>query len=64
MDSTNATLKTSNDEVDELCGCTGKEKTRSRRVLKEFHESWCFYHQHLEDQFKEALEKWKDKHNG
>ena len=42
-------LLSKNNEVEELCGCSGKEKTLSRRVQKEFHESWCFYYLHLED---------------
>lgn len=53
-------LDTQNLEVDELCGCTGKEKTRSRRVLKEFYETWCFYYFHVEEQSKKASEELKN----
>lgn len=38
-----------NKQVDELCGCTGKEKTRSNRILEKYHEPWCFYYMYLSD---------------
>ena len=56
FDFTDEILTYNNDQVDELCGCTGREKTRSRRVLREFHEDWCFYHMFLLDQEKEMKE--------
>lgn len=61
-DFTEQMLDNQNQEVDELCGCTGKEKTRSRRVQKQFHESWCFYYMHVEDQMKRQLDQWKSTH--
>jgi hypothetical protein len=54
-DFTDEILHNQNEEVDELCGCPGKEKTRSNRVLKEHHESWCFYYMHVEDKMKKML---------
>lgn len=56
-DFTDEMLDVQNQEVDELCGCPGKEKTRSNRVLKKFHESWCFYTMHVEDQLKKMAEE-------
>lgn len=49
-DPTEEILENQNHEVDNLCGCAGKEKTRSRRVLQQFHEPWCFYWLHCEEQ--------------
>ena len=40
-------LTKQNSKVNELCGCLGSESTWSRRILKEVHEQWCFYFQHL-----------------
>lgn len=60
----NEILIKQNEEVTELCGCTGREKTWSRRVLKAFHDPWCFYYMHLTDLQKEASwtkRKWDDK---
>lgn len=49
-----------NKEVDELCGCPGKEKTFSRRIKSIYHEKWCFYYMHCQDKYQEALLKWKE----
>ena len=52
-----AILDNQNQEVDDMCGCPGKEKTRSNRVHKKFHEDWCFYYMHVEDQVKKMVEE-------
>lgn len=54
-DTDNKALIKENADVDELCGCNGKQKTMSRRILKINHESWCFYYMHLEEQLREAM---------
>lgn len=47
-------LDQDNTQVDELCACPGKQLTRSRRVLKENHEDWCWYFMHVTDKQKAA----------
>lgn len=49
-------LEQQNQEVDDLCGCPGKTKTRSRRVLKIHHEEWCFYYMHCTEKTRTLLD--------
>lgn len=58
-DFTEEMLRNQNEEVEDLCGCRGKEKTWSNRVLKENHEEWCFYFQHVDDKQRALLDRWK-----
>ena len=55
-------LDNQNQEVDDMCGCTGKEKTRSNRVHISAHEDWCFYYMHVDAQVKKMVEErgWTD----
>ena len=46
-DFTEEMLDNHNQDVDDMCGCLGKKKTRSNRVLQKNHEDWCFYFMHV-----------------
>jgi hypothetical protein len=61
MDEMNEALVQENKEVDDLCGCTGKEKTMSRRVMKIHHEPWCFYYMHLEEKLRDAMDDLRER---
>jgi len=45
-------LSQDNKQVNDLCGCSGKGLTLSRRTLREAHEDWCWYLMYLNDQKK------------